>query len=148
MRLAAIGFATFLAWQTVLATENDALHPFLPDTASSTTEIEQSLRAHSGLVNPLSTELKGKTRRIYVIWNCPYSGLDLNHIFAYAFDGAVWRKFYSGGVRGAPSSVSPHLDAPGETLLIDGRKPEDRVAVPLQDVPTVTKPTLLRPVQK
>jgi hypothetical protein len=116
------------------------INPTLPETARSTEEIEHALDSHKGFGNPQSVRLNSHGRYLFVIWNCPYSGIDLNHIWAFYFDGSYWRKFYTGGIHAAPPAVSPKLNEGEDQLVIGGRRPSDRITVPLKTIPAAAAP--------
>jgi hypothetical protein len=115
------------------------INPTLPETARSTGEIERALDSQKGFGNPQSVRLNSHGRYLYVAWNCPYSGVDLNHIWAFYFDGSYWRKFYTGGIHAAPPAVSPKLNEEKDQLVIEGRRPSDSIAVSLRSIQPAAK---------
>jgi len=123
------------------ARQPNEINPTVPEMARSIGEIERALDSHKGFGQPQSIRLNSHGRDLFVIWNCPYSGVDLNHIWAFFFDGNQWKKFYTGGIHAAPAAVSPHLDDTGDQLIIDGRRPADHISVPLKLIPLAGAPS-------
>lgn len=112
--------------------------PNLPQAANSTAEIVDSFKMQSGYGEPFSVSLRDGDRYLFVTWDCPFSGLDLNFVFAYFYDGSAWHQFYSGSVRAVPPLVSPTVDAKTHELVLHGRAESISVRVPLSTVPSAS----------
>lgn len=113
----------------------DGHHPILPESARSTAEIVDSFKVQRGYGEPYSVSLRDGDRYVFVTWNCPFSGLDANLVFAYYYDGSVWHQFYTGSVRAVPPRVSPTLDSTTHEVVLHGRSDSTSVRVPLSNIP-------------
>lgn len=113
----------------------DGHQPILPAASSSTAQILDSFKTQRGYGEPFSVLLRDGDRYLFITWNCPFSGLDVNLVFAYYYDGSVWHQFYTGSVRAVPPRVSPTLDSTTHEVVLHGRSDSTSVRVPLSNIP-------------
>ena len=72
----------------------------LPEHPQSVDEIIQSFEAQKGSGYPAWVHAKSIEREFFVIWSCPYSGIESVFVFVYEKKGGLWKIIYNDNLFG------------------------------------------------
>ncbi len=109
-----IACSALLALLSGSAAAGDLTRP--PLHASSTHEIRDWVEARRGFGTPGWEEIDARPERIFVIWNLPTSGLDLNYVYTYRRMDERWSLLDQLYVHGPPRISVEHVPARSEIV--------------------------------
>lgn len=91
-----------------------------PFELPTTDAIRDWVVAHKGFGTPGWKEVAADSRRLFVIWNLPTSGLDINHVYTYRERDGRWMLLDRVYVHGPPALSVEYEESSAEIIYRRG----------------------------
>jgi hypothetical protein len=84
--------------------------------AKNRKDIKAWMEQNKGFGNPKTKKIKANDKKIFIIWDCPYSGRAATYVYSYIKEGNAWKLALNRLIEGT-NDLSVEFDKESNTII-------------------------------